>query len=176
MKHQEATLGQHNTSNKYSWNEEQKMRYLLNSKARNFLMCAFIEADYEKVHSYKSSKEMWDALALAYERTSQDHESIDQMFGRLQTIINNLRSLGFVHDKVSEQDGVFDGAEVQNGAALADPRPKLNRGSVSSSRKTSSMMSITKALERKAKTPTLSNWGPEPSHPRLRLSPPGHHS
>ncbi|RDX99450.1 hypothetical protein CR513_17501, partial [Mucuna pruriens] len=72
-----------------SWNDQQKTTYLLNSKARNFLMCAFTEAKYEKVHSYKSSKEIWDTLALAYE----DHESIDQMFGRLQTIINNLRSL-----------------------------------------------------------------------------------
>ncbi|RDX83021.1 hypothetical protein CR513_36111, partial [Mucuna pruriens] len=66
--------------------------------------------NYEKVYSCKSSKEMWDTLALAYKETSQvrdskismlvhqyelfkmeDRESIDQMFRRFQTIINNLR-------------------------------------------------------------------------------------
>ncbi|RDX90568.1 hypothetical protein CR513_27553, partial [Mucuna pruriens] len=57
-----------------------------------------------KVHSYKSSKEMWDTLALAYEGMLQvkdskiNHESIDQMFGRFQTIINNLRSLEKTYD------------------------------------------------------------------------------
>ncbi|RDX96798.1 hypothetical protein CR513_20512, partial [Mucuna pruriens] len=35
-----------------------RARYLLNSKARNFLMCALMESEYEKVHSCKSSKEM----------------------------------------------------------------------------------------------------------------------
>ncbi|RDX90610.1 hypothetical protein CR513_27510, partial [Mucuna pruriens] len=58
---------------------------------------------------------MCDTLALAYEGTSQvkdsmisllvhqyeffkieDHEIIDKMFGRFQTIINNLRSLVFL--------------------------------------------------------------------------------
>ncbi|RDX77110.1 hypothetical protein CR513_42814, partial [Mucuna pruriens] len=73
-----------------SWNKEQKTRYLLNSKVRNFPMCALTKAEYKKVHSCNSSKEMWDTLALAYE----DHEIIDQMFGRFETIINNLRSLG----------------------------------------------------------------------------------
>ncbi|RDX88102.1 hypothetical protein CR513_30358, partial [Mucuna pruriens] len=40
-----------------SWNEKQKTRYHINSKARYFSRC-------------KSSKEMWDTLALAYEGTS----------------------------------------------------------------------------------------------------------
>ncbi|RDY00468.1 hypothetical protein CR513_16350, partial [Mucuna pruriens] len=75
------------------------------------------EAKYEKVYSCRSLKEMWDILALAYEGTSQvkdskvsmlihqqellkmeDHESIDQMFGKFQTIISNLRSLGKTYD------------------------------------------------------------------------------
>ncbi|RDY04534.1 hypothetical protein CR513_11745, partial [Mucuna pruriens] len=35
--------------------------------ARNFFMCALIDSEYEKVHNCKSSKEMWDTFALAYE-------------------------------------------------------------------------------------------------------------
>ncbi|RDX75986.1 hypothetical protein CR513_44068, partial [Mucuna pruriens] len=51
------------------WNEEQKMMYLLNSKTRNFMMCALTEVEYEKVYNYESSKEMWDTLTFAYEGT-----------------------------------------------------------------------------------------------------------
>ncbi|RDX66350.1 hypothetical protein CR513_54889, partial [Mucuna pruriens] len=45
---------------KSSWNKDKKTKYLLNSKARNFLMCSLAETEYEKVHNFKSSKEMWD--------------------------------------------------------------------------------------------------------------------
>ncbi|RDX96158.1 hypothetical protein CR513_21215, partial [Mucuna pruriens] len=41
-----------------SWNEGQKTRYLLNSKPRNFLMCALAEAKYEKVTTLKESKNL----------------------------------------------------------------------------------------------------------------------
>ncbi|RDX89899.1 hypothetical protein CR513_28308, partial [Mucuna pruriens] len=39
-----------------SWIEQQKMRYLLNSKANNFLMCILTELEYEKVYRCKLSK------------------------------------------------------------------------------------------------------------------------
>ncbi|RDX72475.1 hypothetical protein CR513_48038, partial [Mucuna pruriens] len=58
-----------------SSNKEQKTRYLPNSKARNFPMCALTESKYEKAHSCKSSKEMLDTLALAYEDMSQVRNS-----------------------------------------------------------------------------------------------------
>ncbi|RDX88302.1 hypothetical protein CR513_30126, partial [Mucuna pruriens] len=48
-----------------SWNEQKKKRYLLNSKVINSLMCALMELKYEKFHSCKLSKEIWDTLALA---------------------------------------------------------------------------------------------------------------
>ncbi|RDX92408.1 hypothetical protein CR513_25495, partial [Mucuna pruriens] len=73
--------------------------------------------EYEKVHSCKLSKDMWDTLALTYEGTShvkdsknsmlvhqyelfkmEDNEIIDLMFETFQTIINNLRSLGKTFD------------------------------------------------------------------------------
>ncbi|RDX86691.1 hypothetical protein CR513_31955, partial [Mucuna pruriens] len=80
-------------------------------------MCALTGSKYKKVHSCKSSKEIWDTLALAYKGTSQvrdskismivhkyeffrikDNETIDLMFRRLQMIISNLRSLGKTYD------------------------------------------------------------------------------
>ncbi|RDX89151.1 hypothetical protein CR513_29159, partial [Mucuna pruriens] len=54
-----------------SWNEEQKTRCLLNSRARNLLMCALTKIEYKKAHSCKSLKEMWDTLTLAY-KTKKD--------------------------------------------------------------------------------------------------------
>ncbi|XP_020211794.1 uncharacterized protein LOC109796537 [Cajanus cajan] len=47
--------------------EKQKQRFMLNSKARNTLMCALSEKEYTKVHSFRSAKQMWDTLALTYE-------------------------------------------------------------------------------------------------------------
>ncbi|RDX95241.1 hypothetical protein CR513_22277, partial [Mucuna pruriens] len=43
---------------------------------------------------------MWDTFALAYEGCLKwkTKRCIEQMFGRFQTIINNLRSSGKVYD------------------------------------------------------------------------------
>ena len=98
------------------WTADQRTRFQLNSKARHYLMCAITKSEYDKVHSCTTAKEMWDTLALAHEGSSQvreskisilvhqyelfkmeEQESIDQMFGRFQTITNNLRSLGKVY-------------------------------------------------------------------------------
>lgn len=78
----------------------------------NYLMCAITRSEYDKVHSCETAKEIWDTLALVHEGSNQvkesiismlvhqyelfkmeEHETIGQMFGRLQTIVNNLRSL-----------------------------------------------------------------------------------
>ncbi|XP_020208913.1 uncharacterized protein LOC109793852 [Cajanus cajan] len=52
---------------KARWNNGQKKRFMLNSKARNALICDLTEEEYTKVHSFKSAKQMWDTLALTYE-------------------------------------------------------------------------------------------------------------
>ncbi|RDX82208.1 hypothetical protein CR513_37015, partial [Mucuna pruriens] len=71
------------------WNDEQRTKYLLNSKARNFII------KYEKVNNCKSSKKIWDTLALAYKDFKiyifvhqyelfkiEDHEPIDKILLR----------------------------------------------------------------------------------------------
>ena len=99
------------------WTEGQRTRHQLNSKAKHYLMCAITRSEHDKVHSCETAKEIWDTLALAHEGSSQvkeskismlvhqyelfkmgEHENIDQMFGRFQTIINGLRSLGKNYD------------------------------------------------------------------------------
>jgi len=47
--------------------KEQKQRFLINSKARNALLCVLFEEEYIKVHSFKSAKQMWDTLVITYE-------------------------------------------------------------------------------------------------------------
>nr|KYP69656.1 hypothetical protein KK1_008856 [Cajanus cajan] len=98
---------------KRRWNENQKQRFMLNSKSRNALMCALTDKEYTKVHSFKSAKQMWDTLAITYEGSLEakcnklsllvrknelfeieENESIQVMFGRFQTIVNELSILG----------------------------------------------------------------------------------
>ncbi|KAL2347310.1 hypothetical protein Fmac_001310 [Flemingia macrophylla] len=91
------------------WTDEQKQRYLLNSKARKSIMCALTEDEYTKVHSFKSAKQMWDTLVFTYKGSTEvkqnklsllarkyelfemeDNESIQAMFGHFQTIVNEF--------------------------------------------------------------------------------------
>ncbi|RDY12351.1 hypothetical protein CR513_02875, partial [Mucuna pruriens] len=46
------------------WSEYQKIKYQLNSQARNFLTCVDTKPRYEKIHSSKIAKEIWDMLAF----------------------------------------------------------------------------------------------------------------
>ncbi|XP_020208876.1 uncharacterized protein LOC109793815 [Cajanus cajan] len=106
-----------NEKPKVQWTEEQKKRFMLNSKARNALMCALSEEEYTKVHSFRSAKQMWDTLALTYEGSlevkrnklsllsrkyelfeMEESESIQTMFERFQTIVNELSFLGRTYD------------------------------------------------------------------------------
>ena len=64
------------------WAKEQKLRFLLNSKARNVMLCALSKEEYIKVHSFKSSKQMWDTLVVTYEGTSQVKRNKLNLFTR----------------------------------------------------------------------------------------------
>ncbi|KAL2327520.1 hypothetical protein Fmac_020947 [Flemingia macrophylla] len=107
---------------KASWTDYQRQRYLLNSKARNAIMCALTEDEYTKVHSFKSAKQMWDTLALTYEGSTEvksllarkyelfdmeENESIQAMFGRFQTIVNELSFLGRTYDNFDHIDKIL---------------------------------------------------------------------
>nr|KYP55116.1 hypothetical protein KK1_001321 [Cajanus cajan] len=86
-------------------------------------MCALTEEEYTKVHSFKSAKQMWDTLALTYEGSlevkrnklsllvrkyelfeMEENESIQTMFGRFQTVINELSFLGRTYDNFDHID------------------------------------------------------------------------
>ena len=51
-------------------NEIPKLRFFLNTKAMNVMVCAFSEEEYKKVHSFKNTKQMWNSLDVTYEGTS----------------------------------------------------------------------------------------------------------
>ncbi|XP_020208548.1 uncharacterized protein LOC109793492 [Cajanus cajan] len=105
------------------WSENQKQRFVLNSKARNALMCALTKEEYTKVHSFKSAKQMWDTLSITYEGSlevkrnklsllgrkyqlfeMEENEFIQTMFGRFQTIINEHPFLGRTYDNFDHID------------------------------------------------------------------------
>uniref|UniRef100_A0A151UIH4 Retrovirus-related Pol polyprotein from transposon TNT 1-94 n=1 Tax=Cajanus cajan TaxID=3821 RepID=A0A151UIH4_CAJCA len=96
---------------------------MLNSKARNTLMCALTEEEYTKVHSFRTAKQMWDTISITYEGSlevkcnklsllvrkyehfeMEENESIQTMFGRFQTIINELSFLGRTYDNFNHID------------------------------------------------------------------------
>ncbi|XP_020209697.1 uncharacterized protein LOC109794666 [Cajanus cajan] len=76
-------------------------------------MCALTKEEYTKVHNFRSAKQMWDTLAITYEGSlelkrnklsllvckyelfeMEENKSIQTMFGRFQTIVNELSFLG----------------------------------------------------------------------------------
>lgn len=59
-----------------SWLDDHKLRYLLNSKARNILMCTLCEKRYKKVQAYKSVKDMWDMLVIIIEESNEVKKDI----------------------------------------------------------------------------------------------------
>ncbi|XP_057418605.1 uncharacterized protein LOC130712808 [Lotus japonicus] len=92
--------------------EVQRKDYQLNTKAKLFLLCALSKSQLDKVDGLATAKEVWEALGLAYEGTAnvkqakvsllvaeyetfkmKENESIVDMFGRFQTVVNGVRNL-----------------------------------------------------------------------------------
>ncbi|XP_057444269.1 uncharacterized protein LOC130736454 [Lotus japonicus] len=101
--------------------EAQRKEYQLNARAKLFLLCALRKSQLDKVDGLATAKEVWDALGLAYEGTTnvrqtkvsllvaeyetfkmKENESIDDMFGRFQTIVNGLRNLDRKYENVDQ--------------------------------------------------------------------------
>ncbi|XP_027192431.1 uncharacterized protein [Cicer arietinum] len=95
------------------WTTEEKSKVLLNSKAHLFLSCALSREECERVDECKTAKEVWDTLQTHHEGTSHvketridigirkfelfemnEGETIDEMYSRFTTIVNEMRSLG----------------------------------------------------------------------------------
>nr|XP_027192719.1 uncharacterized protein LOC113787763 [Cicer arietinum] len=95
------------------WTAEDKAKVLLNSKAQLFLSCALSREESERVDECTTEKEVWDTLQTHHEGTShvketridigirkfelfemQEGETIDEMYSRFTTIVNEMRSLG----------------------------------------------------------------------------------
>jgi len=98
---------------KSAWSTHEKAQVLLNSKARLFLSCALTMEESESVDECKNAKEVWDTLRIHHEGTSHvketridigvrkfevfemnENKTIDEMYARFTTIVNEMRSLG----------------------------------------------------------------------------------
>jgi len=90
----------------------------LNTKARYTLTYALSKNKYNKICRLRTAKEIWDSLSINYESTEdvglrkvvtltrhyksfimKDGEFVDDMFGRLQVLLNNLEALGHRYSK-----------------------------------------------------------------------------
>jgi len=98
---------------KSAWSTDEKTQVLLNSKARLFLSSALTMEESERVNECKNAKEVWDTLRVHHEGTSHvketridigvrkfevfemsENETIDEMYARFTTIVNEMRYLG----------------------------------------------------------------------------------
>ncbi|MCH79420.1 phytoalexin-deficient 4-2 protein, partial [Trifolium medium] len=95
------------------WTTQESDRVLLNTKAKLFIKSALNREEHDRIMECKTAKEMWYTLQNHHEGSSRvketridigvrkfelfemkEDESIDQMYGRLTVIINELNSLG----------------------------------------------------------------------------------
>ncbi|KAH9801517.1 Integrase catalytic domain-containing protein [Citrus sinensis] len=73
------------------WNEFEKRKASLNSKAMNVLFCALDKKEFHRVSSCESANEIWHKLEVGYEGTNQVKES---KISRFTDIVNTLGALG----------------------------------------------------------------------------------
>ncbi|KAH9658405.1 hypothetical protein KPL70_023484 [Citrus sinensis] len=73
------------------WNEFEKRKASLNSKAMNALFCALDKKEFHRVSSCESANEIWHKLEVVYEGTNQVKES---KISRFTDIVNTLGALG----------------------------------------------------------------------------------
>ncbi|KAH9800792.1 hypothetical protein KPL71_000795 [Citrus sinensis] len=95
------------------WNEFEKRKASLNSKAMNALFCALDKKEFHRVSSCESANEIWHKLEVVYEGTNQvkeskisrytrqyelfqmeQNENVYSMYTRFTDIVNTLRALG----------------------------------------------------------------------------------
>ncbi|KAH9715585.1 hypothetical protein KPL71_021114 [Citrus sinensis] len=95
------------------WNELEKRRASLNSKAINALFCALDKKEFHRVSSCESANEIWHKLEVVYEGTNkvkkskisrytrqyelfqmEQNESVYYMYTRFTDIMNTLGALG----------------------------------------------------------------------------------
>ncbi|KAH9751296.1 hypothetical protein KPL71_014237 [Citrus sinensis] len=73
------------------WNELEKRKASLNSKAMNAFFCALDKKEFHRVSSCESANEIWHKLEVVYEGTNQVKES---KISRFTDIVNTLGALG----------------------------------------------------------------------------------
>ncbi|KAH9679895.1 hypothetical protein KPL71_026330 [Citrus sinensis] len=95
------------------WNELEKRKASLNSKAMNALFCALDKKEFHRVFSCESANEIWHKLEVVYEGTNQvkeskisrytrqyelfqmeQNESVYSMYTIFMNIVNTLGALG----------------------------------------------------------------------------------
>ncbi|KAH9736367.1 hypothetical protein KPL71_018074 [Citrus sinensis] len=95
------------------WNELEKRKATLNSKAMNALFCALDKKEFHRVSSCESANEIWHKLEVLYEGTNQvkeskisrytrqyelfqmeQNESVYYMYTRFTDIVNTLGAIG----------------------------------------------------------------------------------
>ncbi|KAH9697228.1 hypothetical protein KPL71_023524 [Citrus sinensis] len=86
------------------WNELEKRKASLNSKAMNALFCALDKKEFHRVSSCESANEIWHKLEVVYEGTNQVKESKISRFGSRKGHEEKKKSIALKASKC-ESDG-----------------------------------------------------------------------
>ncbi|XP_057425950.1 uncharacterized protein LOC130719338 [Lotus japonicus] len=108
------------------WLDEHKVHNQYNSSTKLCLINALSPTKHGRVDSYETTKEIWDALTIAHEGTSnvkqtkinmlvtqykmfkmREDESISDMFARFQGITNKMRQLGRTYDNADQVNKIL---------------------------------------------------------------------
>ncbi|KAH9698224.1 hypothetical protein KPL71_023940 [Citrus sinensis] len=120
------------------WNELEKRKATLNSKAMNALFCALDKKEFHRVSSCESANEIWHKLEVVYEGTNQvkeskisrytrqyelfqmeQNESVYSMYTRFTDIVNTLGALGKTFSNSEKEDLAAERGNEENKKNIA---------------------------------------------------------
>ncbi|XP_015087062.1 uncharacterized protein LOC107030207 [Solanum pennellii] len=76
------------------YNEVDRKKIEKGYKAKKLLVCGIGAEEYNRISACEAAKEIWDCLRTAHEGTEQQGETIHDMYTKLSSITNELRSFG----------------------------------------------------------------------------------
>ncbi|XP_021682601.1 uncharacterized protein LOC110666426 [Hevea brasiliensis] len=96
--------GAHVAKPKGEWSEQEKRRVGLNDKAIHVLFYALSRSEYNKVCMKSIAKEIWDALVITHEGTSQVKENkLDSLIYQYELFkMKSNETIGQMYDRFVE--------------------------------------------------------------------------
>ncbi|XP_004497691.1 uncharacterized protein [Cicer arietinum] len=132
-----------------NWTIDEKSKVLINSKSQLFLSCALSKEEGERVDECDTARKVWGTLQTHHEGTSHvketridigirkfkifeinEGETIDKMYSKFTTIVNEMRYLGKAYsvqdmeDKLVKKSKIISLKASQNSPSIQQANEK----------------------------------------------------